>query len=95
MWQLPGDKEPFHLTGHTGPVTAVLFTPDGRTIISAGPDSTIKFWDVAARLELFTLRHHRDSVGALALSTDGELLISSSEDGSVRLWHAPRDASGR
>jgi WD40 repeat protein len=95
MWDLPGDKEPVVLRGHTGPVTAARFTPDGRTILSASKDATVKFWDVAARLELFTLRHHRASVDALEMSADGQLLLSSSEDGSVRLWRAPRETPAR
>src|SRR5437588_7506245 len=34
--------------GHTARVTQVLFTPDGRQLISVGEDKVIRFWEVAS-----------------------------------------------
>ncbi|MEG3884810.1 hypothetical protein QT971_11420, partial [Microcoleus sp. herbarium19] len=39
------------LTGHTAEVTAVAVTPDGRFIISASQDKTLKVWDLETGLE--------------------------------------------
>jgi eukaryotic-like serine/threonine-protein kinase len=36
--------------GHTGIVTSVAFTPDGRLLISGSWDRTVKVWDLT-RLE--------------------------------------------
>ena len=50
IWNLPasGDKGPDpsrRLVGHTGPVNRLLLSPDGKTLISAGGDRTVKCWD--------------------------------------------------
>ena len=35
------------IEGHKGSVNAVAYAPDGHTIVSAGTDKVIRFWDAA------------------------------------------------
>jgi WD40 repeat protein len=67
-------------------VAAVLFSPDGRLLTSAGRDNTITLWDVASGQELITLRGHEKRVASLAFTPDGSSLLSGSADETVRLW---------
>jgi WD40 repeat protein len=39
------------LTGHSSPVAAMAFSPDGKQIASGSEDETIKRWDVAESLK--------------------------------------------
>jgi WD40 repeat protein len=57
VWDLPekpgGDppKPRLRLDGHTNVVSRLVATPDGRTLISASYDHTIRYWDAAATAE--------------------------------------------
>ena len=42
--------------GHTSNVWKVLFTPDGKELISVSDDKTIRFWDVASGVPIRVLR---------------------------------------
>ncbi len=76
------------LTGHTGTVNSVAFSPDGTTLASGSADTTVRLWDVASGQEAQILTGHDAPVLAVGFDADGKALISAGEDGTVKVWDA-------
>ena len=75
------------LVGHTGAVTSVAYSPDGKTLASGSSDGTIRFWNaVTGRQVNSPLAGHAGSVNSVAFSPDGKTLATGSSEGTVVLW---------
>ena len=78
------------VAGHMGPINACAFAPDGRAIVSASDDHTLKLWDAETRRCESTLEGHTDRVAACAFAPDGETIVSAGgyPDNTLKLWDA-------
>lgn len=83
----PNGKQRNVLSNHQGAVTGLLFTPDGRKLISSSFDRSTRIWEVSAGRESATLH---GLVGfAIALTPDGRRLATGGElpESAVKLWN--------
>ncbi|HET7245467.1 MAG TPA: hypothetical protein VFJ07_11605 [Streptosporangiaceae bacterium] len=69
-------------------VFAVAFSRDGKLLVSADSDGTVRRWDPVTRRAVAAPLHAsaRNGVSGVAFSPDGKLLASAASDGTVRLW---------
>ncbi|MGH4012167.1 MAG: pentapeptide repeat-containing protein, partial [Pseudonocardiaceae bacterium] len=91
---LPGNQQAVQvvsplrpLTGHTGGVRAVAWSPDGIRLLTGG-DGGARVWDATTAQLLHQLTGHLNWVRAVAWSADGTGLLTGGEDSTVRIWDA-------
>jgi WD40 repeat protein len=70
---------------------ALVFSPDGRTLVSTGVDGQIKVWDVLTRQQRTNLTEHVAAPAefwptSLAFTPGGATLAAGGMDGPLRLW---------
>jgi WD40 repeat protein len=89
LWDARTGKDLARLREHKSEVEAVVFSPDGKTLASAGYGKSIRLWDVPSRKQRARLQIAERGIFALAFSPDSRLLASAGMmDKTVCLWDA-------
>jgi WD40 repeat protein len=73
------------LWGHSDAVSKAVFSPDGKTVMSAGWDDRIVFWSAATHRPIGLPVNAGKGLVSVAFNSDGSQFASSS-DGSVVVW---------
>jgi WD40 repeat protein len=84
--ELPGGPLLWTLAGHSGGVTSVAVTPDGKHAVSGSSDNTLRLWNLETGQEMRKLEGHTDNVTSVAITPDGRKAISGSYDKTVIVW---------
>ncbi len=90
VWDLGTGREERVWFGHTAAVEAMVGSPAGPHVASAGADGRVIVWDPATGEAVHTLEGHSTAVRGVAYSSDGGRLVSAGEE--VKVWYA---ASGQ
>jgi WD40 repeat protein len=90
LWDTQSGQSLRTLSGHTGVVYSVAWSPDEQKqeLASSSSDGTVRIWDAQSGQSLRTLTGHQGAVHSVAWSPDGSVIASGSLDKTIRLWDA-------
>ncbi len=89
----PSDRKT--LAGHQSTVNLVRYSADGRFLVTASRDKTIRIWNAKSGAEIKSFRGHQDWVWSAVFTADGQKILSGGggattqdpgTDWSLRLW---------
>jgi WD40 repeat protein/serine/threonine protein kinase len=74
--------------------SCTAFSPDGKTLVGACADGTLRLWDPEDGREEHRFTSPPRAVSGVAFSKDGNLLaaVSPDKDGSVKIWNVASGA---
>lgn len=67
-------------------ISTVIFSPDGKYVLSGSWDHAIRLWDAASGQKIKTFAGHTGRINALAFSADGRRILSAARDNLVKIW---------
>ena len=90
LWNLgKKDKAILTLKGHSRSVDTICLLKEGKTLVSAGIDQSLRVWDLPSGKLRRSLSQHTKPVHALALrpAEDGlPMVASAASDRTIRFW---------
>jgi WD40 repeat protein len=72
----------------------VVFSPDGRLVLTGSGDRTARLWDAATGKPIGMPLTHDVGVVAVAFSVTGDAVLTKTADGIVRRWDRAADTAG-
>ena len=85
LWDATTATEIRVFAGHAGTVESAVFSPSGKTILTASVDQTVRLWDAATGAEIKQIKVPTRMDNAV-FSPDGSEVLTDGRDGTARQW---------
>ncbi|KAI9825587.1 MAG: hypothetical protein M1819_000483 [Sarea resinae] len=80
----------YNMLAHPSAISSLSLSPDGRELVSAGHDASLRFWSLEKRSCIQEITSHRlmrgEGVCAVVWSQDGRWVVSGGGDGVVKVF---------
>jgi periodic tryptophan protein 2 len=86
IWSVQTGQLLDQLAGHEGPVSSLVFTPDGKYLISGSWDNTVRVWSIFSRQQTSEPLAVQANVLALAVRPDSKQIAVATLDGQLGFW---------
>jgi serine/threonine protein kinase/WD40 repeat protein len=90
VWDFRMGEKRKTIRAHSGPIRRLKMSGDGRFVVSASADQTLKMWNVSTWKPVTQCNGHVDIVSSVAPVPGREEIVSSSFDGTLIRWQIAR-----
>lgn len=74
------------LTGHSGKIEVITYSPDGKYLISSDSQGYIIFWDMVNQKLIQKIKAHNSKISNITFNKRGNLMLTSTETGDLKIW---------
>ncbi len=91
LWDVATGRLIRSLSGHEDAIHSVVFTPDGKNLVSGGKDGSLRIWETASGRQQAVLEGHKGKVITVAVTPDGKYVLSGGgaggdDDTAINIW---------
>ncbi len=86
LWNSATGSEVRHFQAHKPIVNGLVFAPDGKSLVSADMDKTVRIWDVSGGILVREVCRLNDPATALGVSPNGQVIFVASLDTTAKLF---------
>ena len=85
IWDLKNNKIHQTLTKHTENIKDIIFTPDGKLLLSCSTDGTVKLWHIKTGKVVRTFRTYQSRFTSMTFSPKGNLIAADGGE-KISMW---------
>ena len=74
------------LTGHSALVSTIQFSPNGKLLVTAGTDRSVRLWDTQTWYEFYHWQSYNNGIWSVVFRSDNNQFITGGQDGIARIW---------